>query len=621
MKRRCLASLWRVAVALPLVFALGLRGEDAPTSAPPPAAAVQAPAAPAAPEPAKAAKADVSATPAPTAPEATEKGQAAGDTELRRLDHQSPPSAQAERRAQRKATRARRAARQSHSQDVQFFHDVTVAEGETVGQAVAIKGDILIDGHASDQSVCILGDTTINGSVGDQAVTVLGGMTVNGSVGDQAVVVGGDAVINGRVGGQLVVVGGGAKLGPAAVVNGEIVVVGGTLQRSPGAVVRGDVQQVSLPPVSGLLGWVRSALFKGRLLSFAGNAVWAWGVALGFLLLYVFLALVFRRGVEKCAETLEQKPGYTILAALLTMLALPLLFLLLAITGLGVVVVPFLAVGLFVCRLFGRAAMLAWFGRRITGRAGGAFAHPAMAVLVGGVLVALLYLIPVVALIVHVVIGVLGLGMVIYALILSMRRNGTKTAAPAAVAPAPVAAMAAVPPGVPTAGGTAPVETAPAAGGFAEMPDAAVPPIVPAVPTAPPPRTSPPATPAATLPRAGFWIRLAASFLDAILVGLAVAFVGLSGWFLLIFTVYCLVLWALKGTTVGGVICGLKIVRLDDRKVDWGVALVRLLASFLSLAVVGLGFIWVAFDDDAQSWHDKIAGTTIVKMPKGVSLI
>jgi uncharacterized RDD family membrane protein YckC len=81
------------------------------------------------------------------------------------------------------------------------------------------------------------------------------------------------------------------------------------------------------------------------------------------------------------------------------------------------------------------------------------------------------------------------------------------------------------------------------------------------------------------------------------------------------------VLWALKGTTIGGIVCGLKIVRLDDRKVDWMVAVVRGLAGFLSLAVAGLGFLWVAFDDQKQSWHDKIAGTTIVQLPKGMSLL
>ena len=47
----------------------------------------------------------------------------------------------------------------------------------------------------------------------------------------------------------------------------------------------------------------------------------------------------------------------------------------------------------------------------------------------------------------------------------------------------------------------------------------------------------------------------------------------------------------------------------------------RALGCFLSFAVFGLGFIWVAIDDDRQSWHDKIAGTTVVRVPKGVSLL
>ena len=66
---------------------------------------------------------------------------------------------------------------------------------------------------------------------------------------------------------------------------------------------------------------------------------------------------------------------------------------------------------------------------------------------------------------------------------------------------------------------------------------------------------------------------------------------------------------------------GLKVVRLDERELDWSTAIVRALGCFLSFVVVGLGFIWVAFDDEKQSWHDKIAGTTIVRVPKGVSLI
>jgi uncharacterized RDD family membrane protein YckC len=128
---------------------------------------------------------------------------------------------------------------------------------------------------------------------------------------------------------------------------------------------------------------------------------------------------------------------------------------------------------------------------------------------------------------------------------------------------------------------------------------------------------------AATLPRAGFWIRIAASLLDLLLVALTTRLVPdhFQPNFLLLFAVYCCVLWALKGTTIGGIVCGLKVVRLDDRRVDWPTAIVRALGGFLSLVAAGIGVIWVAFDDQKQSWHDKIAGTTIVQVPKGVSLV
>ncbi len=105
------------------------------------------------------------------------------------------------------------------------------------------------------------------------------------------------------------------------------------------------------------------------------------------------------------------------------------------------------------------------------------------------------------------------------------------------------------------------------------------------------------------------------------MVSIATSAVNGGDLFLLVMAAYCVVMWALKGTTVGGIICGLKVVRLDDRPLDWSVAFVRGLAAFLSLFVAGLGFIWVAFDSEAQSWHDKIAGTTIVRVPRGVSLI
>ena len=142
-----------------------------------------------------------------------------------------------------------------------------------------------------------------------------------------------------------------------------------------------------------------------------------------------------------------------------------------------------------------------------------------------------------------------------------------------------------------------------------------------------------PAVATATVwPRAGFFIRLGALALDGVLIGLIMAFIsgmlprflhfhnGPGGW-LVALAIYGAIMWKHKGTTIGGIVCGLKVVRVDNRELDWATAVVRALACFLSLAVAGLGFIWVAIDDENQSWHDKIAGTAVVVVPKGASLV
>ena len=615
MKRNYFLGFLGAVAALALILAPITRGENSPPAAP---AATDKPAPPPAAEPAKpetptapvaaeapAAPSDATVTAAPQADESAKETEAAEPPakKLRRLDTETAPTIgdihREVRKAIREAIHKHATSPRTGNEKVSIGHDTHVGKDEKADAAVSILGSTTVDGEVSDAAVSILGSTTVNGSVGDAAVSVLGSTTVNGHAG------------------EVVAVGGNIELGPNADVSGDVVVVGGSLQKDPGAVVHGQVQQVSIaqhfPKFDWLFAWVKSALFKGRLLSFASGTGWAWMVAGAALGLYLLIALIFPRGIEKCAETLEQRPGFTILTALLAMLAMPLVITLLAITGIGILVIPFLATGLFAAKLFGRATMLAWFGRRFTGwLGGGLFSHVVMNVLIGGILVALLYTVPILAFIVSMLIGILGLGAVIYALILSMRRNGAK--------PAPAAAA-----GTPMAGSPPPVAgMAFAAGGAGEAVAGVVPPVVPVA--APPVVVS-----AATLPRAGFWIRTLALVIDLILVGIVCHFLSnlfpggshihIRADLLPVLAAYGAVMWKLRGTTVGGSICHLKVVRLDDRPLDWTAAIVRALSCFLSLFVVGLGFFWVAFDDEKQSWHDKIAGTAVVQVPKSVSLI
>ncbi len=78
-------------------------------------------------------------------------------------------------------------------------------------------------------------------------------------------------------------------------------------------------------------------------------------------------------------------------------------------------------------------------------------------------------------------------------------------------------------------------------------------------------------------------------------------------------------MWKLRGATVGGIVFDMQVVRQDGREMDWVTAAVRALSCFLSLAVAGLGFIWIAFDSEKQGWHDKIAGTVVVRTRKRMS--
>jgi uncharacterized RDD family membrane protein YckC len=51
----------------------------------------------------------------------------------------------------------------------------------------------------------------------------------------------------------------------------------------------------------------------------------------------------------------------------------------------------------------------------------------------------------------------------------------------------------------------------------------------------------------------------------------------------------------------------------DGSRPDWVVSLLRYVGLIISFAVIFIGVIWVAFDGRKQGWHDKIAGTLVVR--------
>ena len=80
-------------------------------------------------------------------------------------------------------------------------------------------------------------------------------------------------------------------------------------------------------------------------------------------------------------------------------------------------------------------------------------------------------------------------------------------------------------------------------------------------------------------------------------------------------------MWTWRGTTIGGIVLKLKVIRTDGRPLTFVVALVRGLAAAFSVVILFLGFLWIAWDKDKQGWHDKIAGTEVVRLPHSAPLV
>lgn len=154
--------------------------------------------------------------------------------------------------------------------------------------------------------------------------------------------------------------------------------------------------------------------------------------------------------------------------------------------------------------------------------------------------------------------------------------------------------------------------------------------------TPPPPLSTPPPLPEFGAPAvrpAGFWIRLVATIIDMI-------FMAVLTWPLL-FAIYgrdflsstellkgpatfvisyllpsivIIVLWVTCRGTPGKLICGLRLVDgRDGGNIDLLQGVLRYFGYFLSALPLLLGFLWIAFDARKQGFHDKIAGTRVIR--------
>ena len=121
--------------------------------------------------------------------------------------------------------------------------------------------------------------------------------------------------------------------------------------------------------------------------------------------------------------------------------------------------------------------------------------------------------------------------------------------------------------------------------------------------------------------------RIGVGLVDAV-IGILIGVVGVAlgsvigdaaGWllvFVLVIAFVVVYLWLVstRGQSPGKIVVGIKIVRMDGSSLGFGGALMReIIGKIVSSVIFYLGYIWILFDGKRQGWHDKIAGTYVVK--------
>ena len=122
-------------------------------------------------------------------------------------------------------------------------------------------------------------------------------------------------------------------------------------------------------------------------------------------------------------------------------------------------------------------------------------------------------------------------------------------------------------------------------------------------------------------PRAGFWIRLAALLLDGLIlcvpaivlflildVGIAYALT-----IIVVFGYYIALQGGPSGQTLGKKALSIRVVDFDTGgPIGYGRATVRELVQFFLSGILYLGYLWMLWDREKQTWHDKASRSVVV---------
>lgn len=266
--------------------------------------------------------------------------------------------------------------------------------------AVGLLGLLIVRPALAQGQTCthIGGDLVVAAgeSCAGDAVAIGGNLVVQGTVGRNAVAVGGSVQVSGQVGGDVVSLGGDVQLLGGARVEGDVAVLGGVSRPAPGAVVRGNILESRLAQAR------EPAESEHPLLAFALSilgAMLAAALALGLCLL---LALVLRSlwpqrtavMVATLRQELATSVGMGLVTGLLLAIVVPVLTIFLIVIIIGLLLIPLLYVAVAIVYIVALTITGLALGEVLVARIGRAGLPPWLAAVLGLVILVPLTILP-----------------------------------------------------------------------------------------------------------------------------------------------------------------------------------------------------------------------------------
>lgn len=204
-------------------------------------------------------------------------------------------------------------------------------------------------------------------------------LVVKGIIEGDVAIVNGDLNLYGRIEGDVAIVGGNANLYEGSRIGGNIAVVGGKINKEEGAEIEGEISQISLGPFNALFKLIphrgkiskeieeeklkgkREFKIKKKGIFVKPILIFIWGLSLSVILLLI--CLIAPGGIENMEFFIEKKMGYSLLAGFLTEILFVPAIIILAISILGIPLIPLFVIAFILALLLSLAPSSLFVGK------------------------------------------------------------------------------------------------------------------------------------------------------------------------------------------------------------------------------------------------------------------